>query len=110
MTRTLSQEQWAGALARFTERNAGRAARMEVDGRDFGAQEESLDAPLRGVSYDWHDRRISIMLGPLAGAEGHLTHTIDRPTEVAIIARDDGRDGVLHVANADEDTLLVLAG
>ena len=98
------------ALDQFTRRNTGRTVTVEVDSKEFGAQHESVNAPLRGVASDRQEGRIAIMLGPLDGSEGHLTHMIDAPTEVAIVTRDDGKDGVLRVANQDSSTFLMLEG
>jgi len=110
MVTEFNQGNGSVALDQFTRRNTGRTVTVEVDSKEFGAQHESVNAPLRGVASDRQEGRIAIMLGPLDGSEGHLTHMIDAPTEVAIVTRDDGKDGVLRVANQDSSTFLMLEG
>ena len=70
MVTELNQGNWSAALDQFTRRNTGRTVTVEVDSKEFGAQHESVNAPLRGVAYDRQDGRIAIMLGPLDGSEG----------------------------------------
>ena len=82
--REIPRELWATVLANFTARNAQRPTLIEVDSPEVGAQEQERGFPLRGIVYDHRDRRISIMLGELEGAEPHLTHSIPNVTGLAI--------------------------
>ena len=92
--REIPKEKWAAELEAFTERNAQRPTFIEIDSPEFGAQEQEHDFPLRGIAYDHRDRRISIMLGELEGAEPHLTHSISGASSVAI---GPGREDLVEV-------------
>lgn len=105
--REIPKELWATVLSNFTERNAQRPTLIEVDSPELGAQEQERGFPLRGISYDRRDDRISIMLGELEGPEPHLTHSISDVTAVSI---GPGRDGqgleVVRIAHGDGQTLV----
>jgi hypothetical protein len=104
----MSANDWQHRLQTFTERNAGRRTLLEVDGPDIGAQPAEHDYPLRGVAFDPRDGRISIMLGPQADVEHHLTHSIEDPESVDVMTDEAGRDRALRVRHGDGQTLLRL--
>ena len=95
-------------LRDFTERNTGRITRLEEDGLEVGAQVEETWSPLRGVAYDPHGQLVSIMLGDLGTAEGHLTRSIENVESVDVLTAPDGRDAALRVAHGNGQTLLRL--
>ena len=96
---------WTRELKRFSDRNAGRSAVLEVDAAGLGAQREASGMKLQGVTYDPRDGRLSVMLAGTRGA--HLTHAIPFPVDVDIV--DGGPAGdVLRVGHADGQTLLRL--
>lgn len=101
---------WSRLLRDFTERNVGRATRLEEDDPEIGAQVEEMRSPLRGVSYDPHGRTVSIMLGYLATADDHLTRSIENVDSVDLLTHPDGRDGALRIAHGNGQTLLRLIG
>ncbi len=107
MDRHLSSRDWAPALKRFTNRNAGRRAVLEIGDIGLGAQEIG-GAALRGVAWDPRDGRIEIMLGEQADVDRHLTHTIVCPVCVDLLVAEDGRDRVLRILSAEGQTLLRL--
>ena len=105
--REIPKELWATALASFTERNAQRPTLIQVDTPEVGAQEQERGFPLRGIAYDHRDRRISIMLGELEGAEPHLTHSIPDVTGLAIgPGRESEALEVVRIAHGDGQTLV----
>jgi hypothetical protein len=108
MTERYEQQNWQSALQSFTERNAGRRTRLEVDAPEIGAQQEEHDYPLRGVSYDPRDGRISIMLGRQGDTERRLTHGIEDARSVEVLRDERGRDHVLRVEHGTGQTLLRL--
>jgi nucleotide-binding universal stress UspA family protein len=97
--------QWEPALRKFTARNAGRRAAVEIDDPRLGALVEVDSYPLLGVDYDRRDRRVDIMLGDFQGGERHLTRSIRMPDSVSvrIVA---GTDTALSVAHGGGQTLL----
>ena len=103
---SVEKPDWAEALKRFSERNAGRRTWLEIDDVRFGAQEQQHEYQLLGVSYDSKDDRIQIMLGTFSGIGPHLTHTIGEVVEVDILADDIGRDLILRIAESGAQTLL----
>ena len=106
MTKKIPETAWAMELHRFTNRNAGRVTRLEVDSPDFGAQSQELGFPLRGISYDAHDDRVLITLGEQASIEQHLTHTIPHATAIYLLVDMRGRDEALAISQNDSNTLL----
>ncbi|MGH7575452.1 MAG: DUF5335 family protein [Longimicrobiales bacterium] len=106
-----AREEWVRELEQFTDRNAGRRTVLEVDGAEFGAQEQERDYPLRGVAYDPRDGRLEIMLGDETGTSRHLTHTVGDVKEVDVLTGEDGRDQALRVEHdGGTQTLLRLIG
>ncbi len=101
----IPRSEWPARLKTFTERNAGRHCRIEVDDPAIGSQAQAYDYPLRGVAFDRRDERLEIMLGDSEGAL-HLTRGIAGVTLVALVVDDSGRDRVLRISYADGQTLL----
>lgn len=97
---------WIQALRGFTERNAGRLTRLEIDDPEIGAQWGEVDLPLRGVAYDPRDERVEMMLGDLGSIDIHLTHSIQGVTSLDVLRDEDGRDRVLRVVHGGAQTLL----
>jgi hypothetical protein len=106
VTKKIPETAWAMELHRFTNRNAGRVTRVEVDSPDFGAQSQERGFPLRGISYDAHDDRVLITLGQQASAEHHLTHSIPKATAIYLLVDTRGRDEALAISQSDTNTLL----
>jgi nucleotide-binding universal stress UspA family protein len=106
-TRTieLPKSEWPTRLKTFTERNAGRHCRIEVDDPAIGSQAQAFDYPLRGVAFDRRDERLEIMLGDSEGAL-HLTRGIAGVTSVSLVVDEHGRDRLLRISYADGQTLL----
>jgi nucleotide-binding universal stress UspA family protein len=97
--------QWAPALRKFTARNVGRRATVEVDDPRLGAFVEVNSYPLLGVDYDHRDGRVDIMLGDFQGGERHLTRSIPHPASVSIRTVG-GSDSALSVAHNAGQTLV----
>ncbi|HET7458301.1 MAG TPA: universal stress protein [Gemmatimonadaceae bacterium] len=99
-------DDWEPALAAFTQRNAGRRARLEVDDPEFGAQTQEFGYTLRGISYDHHDRRVEIMMSDPNDRVNHLTRTIARVDDVGFYATADGRERALRIGSGRGQTVL----
>ncbi len=104
----IAKSDWALALKRFTDRNAGYRTALEIDDPALGAQEQEQGFELRGVAYDSRDDRVEIMLGRLGTVESHLTHTITQADELEIESDAEGRDRSLRIRRGDAQTLLRL--
>jgi Family of unknown function (DUF5335) len=99
---------WTRVLKDFSRRNAGRATRLEIDDREFGAQWGELDLHLRGVAYEPRFRRVEIMLSEGSAPTDHLTHSIEGVSDVAVQQDGAGRDQTLRIAHPGGQTLLML--
>jgi nucleotide-binding universal stress UspA family protein len=109
--RTVPRDDWAQALAEFTRRNLGRAALLEVDDAEIGAQAQEFDYPLRGAAFDHNDQRITLMFGGGDFGNGHhLTRGIAKPTSLDILTEQAGRDIALRIGHGKGQTLLTFVG
>jgi hypothetical protein len=106
MTKRIPESAWAIELHKFTNRNAGRYTKLEVDSPDFGAQAQEYGYPLRGIAYDSRDARVLITLGDQSSAERHLTHSIEKAEAIFVLVDLRGRDEALAIAQKDSQTLL----
>jgi hypothetical protein len=97
---------WARLLKDYTQRNAGRRIRLEIDDPQIGAQWAEVDFPLRGISYDWRDNRVEIMLGEAGSLSQHLTHSIAFPTAVDLVWNGAVNHEVLRIEHGSGQTLL----
>jgi len=98
---------WTRALDLFSERNAGRTARLEVGDPELrGPAVEASRFRFLGATYDPHDRRVSLMLSDPADYTRHLTHSASHVHALEILAGDDGGDRALLVEDARGHTLL----
>lgn len=99
---------WPTALLRFTERNAGRPATLEIDDVRLGAQVVARGYPLAGVDYDWRDDTVELSFGDPASGAPHFTHMVRGPVSIEIRRDASRRDRVLRVARAEGQSLVSL--
>ena len=100
-----AEHPWATLLDRFTRDHAGRPVTIEFIDPDLGAQVTGKGFPLRGLDYDPRSSTLHIMLGPLGGTEGHVTHSIQNPTSLDVAGASD-RHEVIRVGLARGEILL----
>jgi len=106
-TETLVQRtRWPADLLGFTERNAGRAATLEIDDARLGAQVVARGYPLSGVDYDWRDDTVELSFGDPVSGRPHFTHMVRGPISIEIQRDAARRDRVLRVARAEGQSLL----
>jgi hypothetical protein len=98
--------EWSELLDAFTRRNAGRRTRLEIDDPVFGAQTYEVGWTLRGVTYDRHDHRTTLMFGTTSDGPTHATHAIVGVTSVAVHADPQGEDVALRLTHGTGQTLL----
>jgi hypothetical protein len=107
MTEHIAQAHWETFFDDFAKKHHGYEARLEVMGRDFGAQEVATWLPFSGISYDPHHHQIFITVGGISSHYPvHLTHTIDAPRSVEVRDTPDGEISIL-VVSEDKTELLV---
>ncbi len=106
MTKRIPESAWAAELHKFTNRNAGRATKLEVDNPDFGALSQEMGYPLRGIAYDSRDECVLITLGDQSCAERHLTHSIKKADAIFVLVDLRGRDEALAISHKNSQTLL----
>lgn len=100
---------WEVLLDRFTRAHAGRPVTLEIVDPELGAQVSGRGSPLRGVDYDARANELHIMLGPLDGTEGHVTHSVQAPRSVEL-ADVGGRYEVIRVGLSRGEILLRIDG
>jgi nucleotide-binding universal stress UspA family protein len=105
---TVEEKEWASVLADFSRRNAGRRASIEVDDPELGAQAQEDGYPFVGASYDYHDKRVAIMVGDPAPGRRHLTRGIGDVHSIDLLRDAQGRDWILRVEHGAGQTLLTL--
>jgi hypothetical protein len=106
VTKKIPENSWAMELHRFTNRNAGRRATMEIDCLDFGARPRPASFPLRGITYDSRDERVLITLGEQASKDEQLTHAIQDATAIILLVGLNGRDEAIAIHRKHTSTLL----
>ena len=74
---------WQRELAAFTQRNAGRPVRIEIDVASLGAQREVEGLELSGVYYDPREDRFGVTVRGNGGT--HLTHSIGVPSRIDLL-------------------------
>jgi nucleotide-binding universal stress UspA family protein len=107
---TIPRDDWGVGLARFSQRNAGRRALLEIDDADIGAQAQEFDYPFRGATFDHNDGRITLMFGADGDPGHHLTRGIASPSSVDLLRDRAGSDIALRIAHGKGQTLMTFAG
>ena len=103
---SVSPGEWAGMLADFTKRNAGRRTALEIDDPSIGAQVQEAGYVLRGAAYDVQSGAVELMFGTERADAPHLTRSVTRVGSIAVLTDPDGRDRALCVVSGDAQTLL----
>ena len=107
MSTTTNHRDWTRTLTEFNRQNEGRPVRVEIDTAELGAQTPEHDLPFRGAAYDPRDDRVEIMLGSSDHGAAHLTHSIEHPEGVDVLAGESGWGPVLRIAHAGGQTLVL---
>ena len=107
-TLKLDRARWREALDNFTQSNAGRRTRLEVDDPDLGAQAQEQDYPLLGITFDPVDERVEIMLGELGSGEPHLSRSVGDVDALDVLTDEEGHDVALRLHHGSGQTILTL--
>ena len=101
-TREIPRSEWPAFLNSFSSRHQGWTVNVEVFGPDIGAQVEGTGLLLYGLTDEWDEMKgstITIMAGNKG--DGHVSHSISRPTEISLEMTDGGDDAVLAITGED---------
>jgi hypothetical protein len=107
-TREIPREEWATFLDGFSSGHEGWLTTIEVMGGELGAQVESRELRLGGISADLKggdEDAISIMVGETP--DDHVTHTITQPTRVRLEQTEEGATAALQIESGDRVTTLL---
>lgn len=106
-TKEIQPNEWPEFFDNFSRKHQGTPVGIEILGMEIGAQTEEKGLALEGITVERDERsgqRIMIMVG--ASADDHITHSINRPTQVSVGA-DEGADFALAIKGADGSTALL---
>lgn len=107
-TRQIPKGEWPVFLNTFSRKHEGWLVRLEIFGPEIGAQVEEKGLILEGLADEWDEvsgNTIMIMAGNKP--DDHLTHSINRPTEVSLEQTDEGADAALAIKSEDGTTTLL---
>ena len=99
-TKTIPRSEWPRFFDSFSRKHEGWLATLEIFATDIGAQVEERELAFEGIVDEWdeaHGNQIIIMMG--AKPDDHITHTIDRPTDVSLEQTDEGADVALAITS-----------
>lgn len=109
-TKQIPQSEWPAFVNSFSSRHQGWLVNLNVFGPEIGAQVEGTALVLGGLTDEYNETKgntIMIMAGNKP--DGHVTHSIRRPTEISLEKTDAGEDVVLSIKGEDGiRTLLTL--
>ena len=107
-TKEIQQSEWLEFFNEFSRKHQGTPVSIEILGADIGAQTEETGLALEGITVDRDEgagNTIVIMVG--ASADDHISHSINRPTQVSLEQTDEGADLALAIKGADGSTALL---
>lgn len=96
-TREIPRGEWVAFLDSFSRQHDGWLVTVEVLGLEIGAQVESREQPLRGITADLKDDgedMISIFVG--GKPDDHITHIIHAVTHIRLKETEQGAHEALH--------------
>ena len=107
-TREISRDEWPEFFASFNRQHEGWLVTLEIFGSYIGAQVEERELALEGIVTEWDEVKgdqIAIIIG--TKPDDHITHNINRPTQVSLEQTDEGADVALAIKSADGVTALI---
>jgi hypothetical protein len=101
-TREIPKGEWPAFLNSFSSRHQGWVVDVEVFGPDIGAQVEGTGLVLQGLTDEWdQENRNAIVIMAGNRRDDHVTHSINRPTEISLEKTDSGMDAALVITGED---------
>jgi len=113
LTREIPRERWKDDLAAFSERNAGRPVRVEVEippgeGEPLIAEHQ----PLVGIDFDPKGSEAPAIEIAVAAGSGraaqNLTHVINDPTQIWVDQEVDGVGVALKITSREDGATTVV--
>jgi hypothetical protein len=104
-TREIPREEWSAFLDSFSRQHAGWLSTVEVLGPAIGAQVQTREQPLSGITAELKGGRqdlISILLGD--SADDHVAHVIHAPSHVRLKETDEGAREALQIESESGET------
>jgi hypothetical protein len=106
-TKEIQESEWSDFFDNFSRNHQGRPVDIEIFGSELGAQAQEKGLSFEGITVEWDEvsgNTIMIMVG--ASADDHITHSINRPTQVSL-GTDRGEDFALAIKGADGSLALL---
>lgn len=91
---------WTAALNEFSTRHEGWLISVDVWTPEIGALPEIHDLPLLGVIADRGTDEAAVTITALTSDRDPISHTIRRPTSLALERLADGATAALHIESA----------
>lgn len=107
-TRQIPRSEWPAFLDTFSRQHEGWLVKLEIMNPEIGAQVEEKGLVLEGLTDEWDEvsgNTIMIMAGNKP--DDHVTHSINKATEVSLEQTDEGADAALSIKSADGTTALL---
>jgi len=101
-TKEIPKNEWPKFFDNFSSKHQGWSVTFEILGTELGAQVQERELALVGIvdeRDEIHGNRIVIMFGEKP--DDHITHSIERATEVSLEQTDGGADVALAIKSAD---------
>ena len=97
-TKSIPRSEWPKFFDSFSRKHEGWLATLEIFATEIGAQVEERELAFEGIvdeSDEALGNQIIIMMG--VKPDDHITHTINRPTDVTLEHTDEGADVALAI-------------
>lgn len=107
-TRQIPRSEWPVFFDTFSRQHEGWLVKLEIMNPEIGAQVEETGLVLEGLTDEWDEvsgNTIMIMAGNKP--DDHVTHSINKATEVNLEQTDEGADAALSIKSADGTTALL---
>jgi len=98
-TNEIPKNEWPKFFDNFSSKHQGWSVTLEIFGTELGAQVQERELALVGIVDEIYGNRIVIMFGERP--DDHMTHSIERATEVSLEQTDGGADVALAIKSAD---------
>lgn len=107
-TKQLSKSEWPAFLDSFSRQHEGWLVKLEILGPEIGAQVAESGLTLEGLTDEWDEVNGNTIIITTGNApDDHITHSVNRPTEVSLEQTDEGADTALSIKSADGTTALL---
>ena len=101
-TQEIPKKEWTYFFDSFSRKHKGWLANLEIFGPEIGAQVEERELALEGIADEWNETECNtIMIMTGVKPDGHVTHSIIRPTHVSLEQTDEGADAALAIKSGD---------